>query len=271
MSARTVAGDDYLQFCGSLRDLCGIDLTQYKRTQMERRLRSFFSRRGVTRLTDSIDDLRRDPAALDELLDRITINVTQLWRNPAEWELLEREILPELDSASGTIRAWSAGCSYGAEAYTLAAICQLSGRVRTKITGTDIDKRMVARARSGIFSDADARDAPLEQVRQSFDRVEQGWQAKPALRRMTSFELGDLLRTTPPRSHFDLILCRNTVIYFDEPIRDALHARLAQALRPGGYLMIGLTERVADPDAVALQKITKKLSDKTHSSVYRKA
>lgn len=259
----TVTGDDYLQFCGSLRDLCGIDLTQYKRPQMERRLRAFFSRRGVTRLTDSIDDLRRDPVALDELLDRITINVTQLWRNPREWDLLEQKILPELDAAGGSIRAWSAGCSYGAEAYTLAAICQLSGRVRTRITGTDIDKRMVARARAGLFTDADARTAPLEKVRQVFDRVEQGWQAKPALRTMTSFEVGDLLRTTPPRNHFDLILCRNTVIYFDKPIRDALHARLAQALRPDGYLIIGTTESISDPAGLALHAVK--------PFVYRKA
>ena len=91
---------------------------------------------------------QRDPAALDELLDRITINVTQLWRNPESGRLLEQEVLPRA-GRERAIRAWSAGCSYGAEAYTLAAICQLGGRVPTMITGTDIDKRMVARARSG--------------------------------------------------------------------------------------------------------------------------
>ena len=77
-----LTGDDYLAFCRSLRELCGVDLTQYKRRQMERRLRAFFGRRGISRLTDCIEDLRNDPAQLDALLDRITINVSQLWRNP---------------------------------------------------------------------------------------------------------------------------------------------------------------------------------------------
>ena len=262
MSATTT--DDYLQFCGSLRDICGIDLTQYKRAQMERRLRAFFNRRGFTNLTDCIAELRSDPAQLDALLDRITINVSQLWRNPEQWDLLEKTILPELDSVGRQLRMWSAGCSYGAEAYTLAAICHITGRGgHTKIKGTDIDKRMVARARNGVFTDSDARTAPPAKLKSAFDRVEAGWQAKRSLRAMTEFEIGDLLRTRPTSGHYDLILCRNTVIYFDEPIRDELHSRLAAGLRSGGYLVIGSTERVADPTGLHLKM--------THPFVYRKA
>jgi chemotaxis protein methyltransferase CheR len=259
-----LAGDDYISFCGSLRELCGIDLTQYKRPQMERRLRSFFERKGISRLTDSIETLRRDPAQLDALLDRITINVSQLWRNPEQWALLESKILPELTTAGGELRAWSAGCSYGAEAYTLAAVCQLANlRTRVSILGTDIDKRMVARAQAAVFSDDDARTAPPQQLQAAFDRVEDGWRARRPLREMTRFEVGDLLKVTPRPSSFDLILCRNTVIYFSEPIRDALHARLAAGLRSGGYLIVGSTERVADAAALGLKM--------SNPFVYRKA
>lgn len=259
-----LTGDDYLAFCRSLRELCGVDLTQYKRPQMERRLRAFFGRRGISRLTDCIEDLRNDPAQLDALLDRITINVSQLWRNPEQWELLESVVLPDLDRGGGELRAWSAGCSYGAEPYTLAAICHLTDRgAHVKIRGTDIDKRMVARARAAIFSDSDARAAPSAKLQAAFDRVDGGWRAKRSLRAMTKFDVGDLLAGSPPSGHYDLILCRNTVIYFSEQIRDELHARLAEGLRPGGYLIIGSTERVADPAALSLQM--------THPFIYRKA
>jgi chemotaxis protein methyltransferase CheR len=247
------AGDDYLSFCEGLRQLSGVDLTQYKRPQMERRLRTFFERRGIRKLTDSLPQLRQDKAELDALLDRMTINVSQLWRNPEHWKLLESKILPEL-AEKGRVSAWSAGSSYGAEAYTLGAICRREiPNAKVTILGTDIDRRMVERARLGVFSEDDARSAPAAEMKSWFERVPHGWQAKPELRAMMRFEMGDLLTLRPQRAHFDLILCRNTVIYFAEPIRDELHARLAGALRPGGYLMVGATERVTDPKALDLR------------------
>jgi chemotaxis protein methyltransferase CheR len=250
-----LATDDYLEFCQGLRALCGVDLTQYKRPQMERRLRAYFERHGAVRLSENLKRLRADPRALEAVLDRITINVSQLWRNPEQWQLLEREIVPEL-AAAGPLRCWSAGCSYGAEAYTLAATCATAapdGEVR--IVGTDIDRRMVARAALGRFSDDDARTAPVAALKRWFERCDGGWQASSELRETTEFEVGDLLRMAPKADSFDLILCRNTVIYFAEPIRDELHGRLARALRPGGCLVIGATERVSRPGALGLRPI----------------
>jgi chemotaxis protein methyltransferase CheR len=247
-----LANDDYLGFCEGLRQICGIDLTQYKRPQMERRLRSFFERHGVKKLTDTLPGLRASKQELEALLDRMTINVSQLWRNPEQWVQLEREVLSDLASR-GQLKMWSAGSSYGAEAYTLAAVCSAAiPRVRVSILGTDIDRRMVERAKAGIFNEADARSAPPEAMKRFFEPVADGWQARQELRSMTRFEVGDLLRIRPAAAHFDLILCRNTVIYFAEPIRDQLHARLAAALRPGGYLMVGATERVSDPKSMSL-------------------
>ncbi len=96
MSAIGAGADDYLAFCDGLRQICGVDLSQYKRPQMERRLRSFVARKGIARLTDCLDGLRRDTGELDALLDRVTINVSQLWRHPEQWIRLERDVLPEL-------------------------------------------------------------------------------------------------------------------------------------------------------------------------------
>lgn len=259
-------GDDYVAFCRAVRTMVGIDLSQYKRGQMERRIRSFAQRRGADGLADYLVRLRRDPAELDEFLDRVTINVSQLWRNPEQWRLLEREVLPELLAAAGPrrLRAWSAGCSYGAEAYTLAALlCGLTaGRPRAEIVGTDIDRRMIERARTGRFSDDDARSAPAEPLRRWFSRTDDGWEATAPLRALVRFEVGDLLRMRIPERAYDLVLCRNTVIYFTEDVRDALHAQLARSLRPGGCLVIGATERVSDPSALGLVA--------THPFTYRK-
>jgi chemotaxis protein methyltransferase CheR len=253
MSAIGAAGDDYVAFCEGLRQICGVDLSQYKRPQMERRLRSFFARKGIDLLTDCLDALRKDKTELDALLDRVTINVSQLWRHPEQWVRLERDVLPEL-ATQGQVRAWSAGCSYGAEATTLAAVCQKAiPSARVKITGTDIDKRMIERARVGLYSAEDARGVDIKEMERAFDRVPEGWRAKDALRRMMTFEIGDLLRLRPQTASQDLIMCRNTVIYFAEPIRDDLHARLAQTLRPGGYLVVGATERVSKPADLGLQ------------------
>jgi chemotaxis protein methyltransferase CheR len=253
-----VAVDDFPPFCDVVRALCGVDLGQYKRAQMERRIRTWTERRGTQDLAEYARMLKADPAELDAFLDRVTINVSQLWRHPEQWTALAETILPEL-ALRGRVRAWSAGCSYGAEPYTLAAVCREAIPVtHVEIKGTDLDHRMVARARAGAFSADDARGAPAAALERFFP----GGQAIEELRRMVSFETGDLLRMPIAREHYDLVMCRNTVIYFTEEVRDALHARLVAALKPGGYLVVGTSERVADPRGLGL-------SSPFHS-IYRK-
>ncbi len=245
--------DEYVDFCRGVRALCRIDLEQYRRGQMERRIRSFAAARGAGRLAEYLRVLRRDRSELDAFLDRITINVSQLWRNPDEWAALAEDVLPGLAEA-GRVRAWCAGCSYGAEAYTLAAVAAeaLPG-VRVDVRGTDIDQRMVARARAGRFSLADARDVPPAALERWFARDGDELVAHPDLRRRVRFDAADLLRLRVAPRSFDLVLCRNTVIYFTPDVRDGLHARLADGLRTGGVLLVGATERVADPAALGLR------------------
>jgi chemotaxis protein methyltransferase CheR len=255
MSASALIHDDYVAFCEGVRGLCDIDLLQYKRGQMERRVRSFAQRRGHELLAPYLDLLSGDLVARDEFLDRVTINVSNLWRNPEQWDRLQAEVVPAL-AAGGTLRAWSAGCSYGAEAYTLAAVCRLAApAAATSILGTDIDRRAIERARAGDFTAEDVRDAPPTALARFFEADGERWRPAAELRALVSFELGDLLRMRPPASAYDLVLCRNTVIYFNEEVRDALHERLAAALRPGGVLVVGATERVTTPEAIGLQAV----------------
>jgi chemotaxis protein methyltransferase CheR len=245
--------DDFVALCELVRQLCGVDLSQYKRNQMERRVRTFTERRGTPDLADYGRLLRKDPAELDAFLDRVTINVSHLWRHEDQFEALRTSILPEL-APKGRVRIWSAGSSYGAEAYTIAAVCRETvPNVRVEIQGTDLDKRMVARAKTGVFTPEDARTAPPKMLDRHFvKRPEGGWVAKPELQRMVRFETGDLLRMPVPAERYDVVFCRNTVIYFTEEVRDALHERLVKALAPGGFLIVGTSERVADPRGLGL-------------------
>jgi chemotaxis protein methyltransferase CheR len=251
-----IKADDFTALCELVRRLCGVDLLQYKRGQMERRVRTFAQRRGTPDLAAYGQRLKADKEELDAFLDRVTINVSHLWRHEDQWTALSKKILPEL-AERGRVRCWSAGSSYGAEAFTLAAVAMdsVGGRagVRVEIHGTDLDRRMVARARAGHFSAEDARTAPKALLQRWFVPADEGgWQAKPELMRMTRFDVGDLLRMPIQRGKYDLIMCRNTVIYFTEEVRDALHARLADALAPGGYLVVGTSERVATPAQLGL-------------------
>ncbi len=255
--------DEYVLFCEGLRALCHVDLLQYRRRQIERSVRSLAARRGSRRLIEYLALLRTREEELEAFLDRVTRNASGLWRDPEQWELLAGQLLPEL-AAFGRIRAWSAGCSYGAEVYTLAAVAlDTAPSARISIKGTDIDARMIARAVVGRFSDEDAREAPPQLLRRYFEPEGDGWVAGEELRAVVSFETRDLLRMSYPSAHYDLVLCRDTAVSFTDLARDQLHARLAQSLRPGGYLVVGAAERVSSPKACRLVP--------AYPSVYRRS
>jgi chemotaxis protein methyltransferase CheR len=260
----SIVRDDFAALCETVRRLCDVDLGQYKRAQMERRVRTWTERRGTPDLTAYGQILRRDAGELDAFLDRVTINVSHLWRHEEQFQVLRKVILPEL-AGRGRARIWSAGSSYGAEAYTIAAVCRdVAPSLRAEIDGTDLDRRMVARAKEGRFSAEDARTSPPEMLERHFRPLPGGgWEASPELKRMLRFQTGDLLRMAVPTGRYDVIFCRNTVIYFTEEVRDALHERLVRALVPGGYLIVGTSERVADPRGLGLTS--------PHHFVYRKS
>ncbi|MCB0878040.1 MAG: protein-glutamate O-methyltransferase CheR [Thermoleophilia bacterium] len=239
---------DYERFADFMRRIADIDLHQYKRRQMERRIRSFAQRVGCDTLDDYQRVVQADPQELDALLDRITINVSQLFRNPEQWERLAKDIVPEL-AARGSIRAWSAGCSFGAEAYSLAAtVRETAPGTRLNIHASDIDRRILAAAGRGEFTAEDARTADPAVLARQFEQTDHGgWRASRPLLDAVDFAREDLLTITPPPGSYDLVLCRNVVIYFTPEARSAVHEMLARSLRPGGYLMIGSTERIAQP------------------------
>jgi len=249
-----MTADEYAEFCNGLRRLTGVDLSSYKRQQMERRIRSYVQRQQVPTLAAFLRTIERDATELDGFLDRITINVSELYRNPEQYDVLRSRVVPTLVRPGAALRVWSAGCSYGAEAYTLACILAetLPRGARFDVVGSDIDRRVIERAQRGWFSDADMRCVPPAVRDRYFDPFDGGYQAKAALRSSLRFRSENLL-TDRYQTGWDLVVCRNVVIYFTDAARDGVHAGIARALRPGGYLMVGTTERVTDPPSIGLE------------------
>jgi chemotaxis protein methyltransferase CheR len=252
-----VPADDYERFCGGVRTLLSIDLGAYRRAQMERRLRSVARRAGAGDLDGYLAHLRRDVAAREAFLDHMTINVSELFRNPERFAELEREVLPELlrTAAGGGLRAWSAGCSYGAEPYTIGVLLREAAPAGAhEILATDLDERMLARAREGRFEEADMRAVtPARRAAWFEPDGAGGVRARDELRRMMRVRRLDLLADRFPERQ-DLILCRNVVIYFTDDAKDRLYRRFLEALRPGGVLFVGATERVPRAEEMGWEK-----------------
>lgn len=235
--------ENWVGFYENVRRATGIDLKLYKQDQLQRRIQSMVDQRADRSLEGYGKDIAKDAAAAQAFLDRIAINVSELWRNPEKWVEMRDKILPELLKTNSTLKCWSAGCSYGAEAYTLASIFDEKFKGGHKIIGSDIDQAALDQAKRGEFSLQDMRGVPKETLARYFDQDGLLYRAKPALRGYLDFRRGNLLADRFD-SGYDLIMCRNVVIYFGDEAKDALYRRFLDALRPGGYLFVGSTERI---------------------------
>lgn len=240
----TKIGDDYARFCTAVHQHTGLDLSAYKRAQMERRIRAMADQVGARDLKAYWDVLEKDAKQLNTFLDRITINVSEFFRNPEKFEELKLTILPQLLKERSNLSVWSAGCSVGAEIYSLRILLEeLTPGARHRLLATDIDVRVLARARAGLYG-ADELSNVSETLRgKYFHHRADGYQINLGLRSSIEFQQHNLLLDAFP-SRMDLILCRNVVIYFTEEAKNKLFARFYEALRPGGYLLVGSTESI---------------------------
>lgn len=237
---------DFALFKRNVLAAYGLNLEAYKRQQMERRLRANMDRCGARTFREYYKMMQKDPSLSEEFLDRVTINVSELFRNPDQFEVLRTRVLPELLARRKNVHVWSAGCSCGAESYTIAVLLsELSDKGGHTVLATDIDDKMLARARSGIFQDQEVRNVTKQRLVKYFQRVPSGYEARPVLKNMVTFRKHDLLKDDF-RTGLDLILCRNVVIYFTDEAKSVLYKRFYESLRPGGFLFVGGTERIAD-------------------------
>jgi chemotaxis protein methyltransferase CheR len=249
-SQSTLPVGDYEAFTTFLRRQAGIDLDQYRRRQMERRIRAFAGRLGLMSLMEYAALLREDVGERAALLDRITMAASQLFRVPDQWERIASDVVPELVATGhGRIRAWSAGGSCCAEAYSLAATVRSAvPEARLEVRASDVDRRILDGDGRGAFSSDDVRAAPPELLAKHFvPTSDGGWQAGPELLASVHFHHEDLLAVEPAPGTYDLVLCRNAVAPFTRVAREDVHTRIARSLRPGGFLVVGSTECLARP------------------------
>lgn len=240
-----------------LRRLEAIDLRAFKRDQVVRNLRAFAEQGGYD-LDDLGAALERFRPVREALLDRLTINVTSFFRDPDRWAELERLVIPDLGPAP---RIWNPGCADGSETATLALLLLESGRT-PRIWATDVNQARVAEARAARYGERAMADlaAVIGPDRRDrwFRRDGDGWRADVALRRATTFDRHDAVQgpfDAAARPPFDLVVCRNVIIYLTADGRDRLLGRIAGSLRDGGTVMLGNAERILRPERDDLHRV----------------
>ncbi len=237
--------DALAAFKRDVSPLVGIDLGAYKDRQMERRINALMSRANVPDPDSYLALLRSDPRRLQEFIDGLTINVSEWFRNPEQFQALEREILPDLLERFGTIKIWSAGCSIGCEIYSVLIILDRLGALgRCELLGTDLDDRALEQARDAWFLPSEQKGLSPELIRAYFDAdVRDRIRFKPALAGLVTFERHNLLSDPAPMG-CHLAICRNVVIYFTEESKALIHRSLLNSMPKGGILFVGSTERI---------------------------
>jgi two-component system CheB/CheR fusion protein len=227
----------------------GFDFTGYKRSSLMRRVDRRLAHIGITDYAEYLDYLELHGDEFTALFNTILINVTGFFRDPDAWDHLARVVLPDLlaeRSPGRPLRVWSAGCASGEEAYTLAIVlAELLGvadfRDRVKIYATDVDEEALTQARHGSYSERDVRGIPAELLERYFDLTGGRYVFRKDLRRSVIFGRNDLVQDAPI-SRIDLLVCRNTLMYFTAETQARILARFHFALNPSGVLLLGKAE-----------------------------
>jgi chemotaxis protein methyltransferase CheR len=257
MTTEFLDDSDYAAFVHRVRRITGIDLNGYKPEQMRRRLLALAARHGSANLCSFAAAMERDGAALTAFKNFFTINVSEFLRDGPRWDDLAERVLPDLLATKGRkgLQVWSAGCSYGAEPYSLAMLLdELAPRLPHIVLATDIDETILSRAREGArYQENDLRNVSEQRRARFFQRgVDGTYAVNPVLKERIRFVRHDLL-TDVPTTGLDLIICRNVVIYFTEQAKRLLYKRMWDALRPGGVLFVGGTEVVVGARELGLE------------------
>ncbi len=232
-----------------IRDARGFDFTGYKRSTLARRIRKRAQEVGASDFVDYRDHLESSGEEFGHLFNTILINVTSFFRDADTWTYLQREVMPEILADAGQnreIRVWSAGCAGGAETYSLAIVFAEALGIeecakRVKIYGTDVDNEALRDARMGIYPAKALESLPPELRDKYFEQHGTQFAFRPDLRRRVIFGRHDITRDAPI-SRLDLLVCRNTLMYFNVETQAQVIERFHFALRDGGYLFLGKAE-----------------------------
>ena len=256
--------EDFRHIASMLHAHSGIALSEGKAALVYSRLakrlrvlglRSFREYCALVDGADGVDERQAMTAAL-------TTNVTRFYREPHHFDDLRDRVMPALAArarAGGRVRLWSAACSNGQEPYSMAltvlSVLPEAADLDVRILATDIDPNMVAQGHAGVYSEDLLEPAPATLWRKYFNRADErgAWSAGDQLRRLVSFRELNLIGDWPMRGKFDVIFCRNVVIYFADATQERVWSRFTPLMTPGATLYIGHSERVSGPASAQLQ------------------
>jgi len=240
------------QICSLMHNRTGHDFGQYKQKTLIRRIQRRMQLVQINAAPEYIRLLRTDSREAQLLFRDLLINVTQFFRDPESFEVLEREVIPKILDDSrhdDPVRVWVPGCASGEEAYSVAillkdAMSKRESQRKVQVFATDLDDEAVRTARAGRFSSSIAADISAERFERWFVQEGDDYCPQKAIREMCIFSVHDILKD-PPFSKLDLISCRNLFIYFNATLQVRLIEAFHYALRPGGYLFLGSSEGVS--------------------------
>lgn len=236
---------DYELFKKQIFTLTQIDLNAYKEKQMKRRIESLITKHGIKSFADYVAAIKADKDMFEEFVNYLTINVSEFYRNPEQWKVLENDILPELMSRTRTLKIWSAACSTGDEPYSL--VMMLSRHMplsNIKIIATDIDKQVLAKAKDGLYNVKSLKTLPDDLMKKYITQVnEYTYKVADEVKRCVEFKQHNLLKDPYP-TDCDLIVCRNVLIYFTEEAKTDIYKKFNASLKKDGILFVGSTEQI---------------------------
>lgn len=246
---------DYEGFKQKVYKLTGIDLSSYKERQMRRRIESLIKRNNYDDYDEYFKALTQNTKLYDEFVNYLTINVSEFYRNPGQWDILEKDVLPNLFKQKSSIKIWSAACSTGEEPYSMVMLLSKFMDINSiKIIATDIDDGAVAKAKRGVYVPKSLENLPKEFVTKFFDKEGDSYKIKDIVKKCVEFKKHNLL-SDRYIDNCDLIICRNVMIYFTEEAKAEIYQRFRDSLSPFGVLFVGSTEQIIMPQRYKLEPL----------------
>lgn len=248
--------DQYEQFKEKILKKTGLNLSLYKEAQMKRRILSLASRNGYTDLLEYFRLIDVDRPKFEEFINFLTINVSEFFRNPEQWEVVRTKLFPKLLENNKDIKIWSAACSTGEEPYTitmiLSTILPLS---KITVNATDIDDGAMAKAKAGIYTASSLKNVPSDLKAKYFKQLPDGkFEISNEIKSRVQFKKHNLLKD-PYIDRCDLIVCRNVMIYFTDEAKNEIYQKFSNSLKPDGVLFVGSTEQIISPQQFDLKSL----------------
>lgn len=242
--------DSYETFKKEYFSLSKIDLGLYKEGQMKRRIDNFVIKYKIKSYAEFIELLKKDTEAYDKFVAYLTINVSEFYRNPVQWQTLESSIIPELLNKYGNrLKIWSAACSTGDEPYSLAMVFgEFLPLDHIEILATDLDNDVLEKAKKGYYPEKSINGLPKKYQDKYIERDDTGVvKVSDKLKSCITFKQHNLLRDPYPKG-IHIVVCRNVMIYFTDEAKDEIYRKFANSLAPKGILFVGSTEQIIGAD-----------------------